>query len=60
VSIARWNLKEAGCQGEEFWRANFRADEQKSYIRPDWDGRLCNTRESPMLPESHTVNEAAT
>ena len=60
VSTARWNLKEAGCQGEEFWRAKFRTDEQKPHIRPNWNGRFCNTRRSPMLPEFHTVNEAVT
>ena len=41
-------------------RAKFRIDEQKSHIRLTWDGRLCQTRRSPMLPESHTVDAAVT
>ena len=60
ASIVRWDLKEAGCQGEELWRANSRTDEQKSHSRPYRDGRVCDTTQSPMLPESHTVNVAVT
>jgi hypothetical protein len=59
VSVVRRNLKEAGCRSEELWRAKFRADEQKPHTRPNRDGRVCRTKQSPMLPESHTVNEAA-
>ena len=38
--------------------AKFRTDEQKSHIRLTWDGRLSDTRGSPILPESHTVDAA--
>ena len=44
MSIVRWNLKEAGCQGEELWRANSRTDGQKSHSRPYRDGRVCLDR----------------
>ena len=41
VSAVRRNLKEAGCRGEEPWRAKLWADEQKSHIRPNMDGQRC-------------------
>lgn len=60
VSTVRWNLKEAGCQRKKRWRANSRADEQKSHSRPYRDGRVCKSTQSPMLPESRAVNVAVT
>ena len=43
------------------WRkpnANPWSDEQKPHIRHLWDGRACITKQSPILPESHSVNVA--
>jgi hypothetical protein len=51
VSIARWNLKAAGCQGEEFWRAKFWADEQKSHIRPQPEDDSARQEEVQCYPD---------
>ena len=37
-----------------------RTDEQKLHIRLAGDGRACQTKRSPILHESPTVNEAVT
>ena len=43
------------------WRkseAKLRSDEQKLYIRRTWNGRVCYTKRSPILPEFQGVNTA--
>jgi hypothetical protein len=44
ASTVKWNLKEQ--------EANSRTDEQKPYLRLNWNGRVCHTKQSPILPEN--------
>ena len=40
--------------------AKSRTDGQELYIRLTWNGRVCHTKQSPILHEFHTVNTAVT
>src|SRR5699024_4754038 len=51
-----YRLGSRNCEAE----AKPRTDEQELYIRLTWNGRVCFTKQSPILPEFHTVNTAVT
>ena len=58
VSIARWNLKEAGFGEHTNPRANLRPDEQKSHIRFSLRVRLRDKPKPSNYTESAGINEA--
>jgi hypothetical protein len=57
VSIARWNLKEAGFGEPTNPRANLRPDVQKSHIRYSLRVRLLNKPKPDNYTESAGINE---
>ena len=58
MSIARWNLKEAGCEEYTNSRANLWSDEQKSHIRLYMRVRLLTKPKPNNYTESCMINEA--
>jgi len=58
VSIARWNLKEAGFGEQNTPRANLWPDVQKSHIRFQLRVRLPNKPKPDNYTESTGINEA--
>ena len=58
MSIARWNLKEAGCGEPTNPRANLWSDEQKSHIRSSMRVRLQFKPKPNSYTESCLIDEA--
>ena len=54
----RWNLKEVGCGENTNPWAKPQSDEQKLHKRRVWNGRVSQTKRSPILPEFQSVNVA--
>ena len=57
MSIARWNLKEAGCGESTNPWANLWPDEQKSHMRLHARVRLPDKPKPNNYTESHGINE---